>query len=379
MGSQGEDVAELQEKLGIPVDSDFGPLTKAAVMEFQRMHALEPNGIVDGETRARLLEADAASAAAMRAAAGDGASAAVTGAASDGGAPAAAAGAPAAGAAASAATAAASDDAAASAPKLVDIVGNNVLRAGTRGREVEAVQNALRAAGQTLVADGDYGPITTLAVKRFQASYNLDVDGEVGPATARALDAAASERIAPLTEPAPSVNGIAPWLSRMRAITGTKEIPGARSNPLIIGWRDEIIQRYPVCKPYLEWFANDDTPWCGLATAYVIADAGFRPPDAPLRALNWHEAWTQGGRKLDAPSRGAVLVFKRPGGGHVGLYEGEDRTTYFVRGGNQANMVNVARVEKVRCVGIMWPKDGPEPDGQRIQLAGIGSISTNEA
>jgi uncharacterized protein (TIGR02594 family) len=339
IGDSGPDVEELQEKLGIEADGDFGPATRAAVVAFQKSNGLTPDGIVGRKTREKLFQ-------------------------SVGTAP----------------SPAPSPRRPAATPNLADMLGNRVLREGDRGELVAALQNALRAAGHTLVADGVFGPITVMTVKRFQAGSRLRVDGQVGPATAGALAAAEAQRIAPLPDPAPSVMGAAPWLSRMRALSGTREIPGARSNPLILGWRDEVIRCHPHCKPNLAWFSNDDTPWCGLVMAYVIADAGHRPPDAPLRALNWHEPWkTQGGKELNAPSRGAVLVFQRPGGGHVGLYEGEDDRTYFVRGGNQSNMINVARVEKARCVGIMWPQGAGEPDGNTIRLAGIGSISTNEA
>jgi hypothetical protein len=42
-----------------------------------------------------------------------------------------------------------------------------------------------------------------------------------------------------------------------------------------------------------------------------------------------------------------VLTFKRKGGGHVGIYVGEDSKCYHVLGGNQSNMT--IRIEKSRC------------------------------
>jgi hypothetical protein len=60
----------------------------------------------------------------------------------------------------------------------------DVLRQGSRGPEVRAVQvllNAYISAG--LVPDGVFGPLTDRAVRRFQAVHGLAVDGIVGPQT----------------------------------------------------------------------------------------------------------------------------------------------------------------------------------------------------
>jgi len=62
MGAQGPAVATLQRELNhalgpgrhIAVDGDFGPVTRAAVEEFQREHGLTVDGIVGPETRAAL-------------------------------------------------------------------------------------------------------------------------------------------------------------------------------------------------------------------------------------------------------------------------------------------------------------------------------------
>lgn len=55
-GAVGKYVMELQTKLGIEVDSLFGPKTTAAVKTFQKTHGLEPDGIVGPLTWAALSE-----------------------------------------------------------------------------------------------------------------------------------------------------------------------------------------------------------------------------------------------------------------------------------------------------------------------------------
>lgn len=59
-----------------------------------------------------------------------------------------------------------------------------VMRFGSRGDDVRAIQTALQ-----IPVDGHYGLITELAVKAFQVTHGLTVDGIVGPRTLAALDA----------------------------------------------------------------------------------------------------------------------------------------------------------------------------------------------
>lgn len=69
-------------------------------------------------------------------------------------------------------------------------------RLGSRGEEVRTVQERLRALELYLgPVDGVFGGGTAAAVRRFQASRRLEVDGAVGPATWQALvgDPPASE------------------------------------------------------------------------------------------------------------------------------------------------------------------------------------------
>lgn len=53
-GDAGDDVKDLQKRLGIQIDGIFGPKTEIAVKEFQVRHGLNPDGIVGAKTWAAL-------------------------------------------------------------------------------------------------------------------------------------------------------------------------------------------------------------------------------------------------------------------------------------------------------------------------------------
>lgn len=54
LGSKGNEVKTLQEKLNLKADGIFGPLTEEAVKDFQRSNGLEVDGIIGGNTLSKL-------------------------------------------------------------------------------------------------------------------------------------------------------------------------------------------------------------------------------------------------------------------------------------------------------------------------------------
>lgn len=54
-GSRGDAVKQMQQKLGIPADGDFGPGTEAAVRKWQAANGLTADGIVGPRTLAALM------------------------------------------------------------------------------------------------------------------------------------------------------------------------------------------------------------------------------------------------------------------------------------------------------------------------------------
>ena len=78
------------------------------------------------------------------------------------------------------------------------------LRWGSQGSSVEQLQTALNDHGDSLSVDGKFGKLTHGAVKDFQRSHGLKIDGIVGPETRGALNGGASTSGGGTSAPAPS-------------------------------------------------------------------------------------------------------------------------------------------------------------------------------
>ncbi len=155
------------------------------------------------------------------------------------------------------------------------------------------------------------------------------------------------------------------WLKIARSYDGLKEIPGPRHNQKIIRWLGKL----------RAWWNDDETPWCGVFVAHCMQESWLPFPKFYMRAKAWSDYGSLLRRDRLAP--GAILVFDRAGGGHVGFYVGEDAGFYYVLGGNQSNAVNVMKLGKSRLIASRWPKGEPVI-GKPVYLNG-GSVSTNEA
>jgi uncharacterized protein (TIGR02594 family) len=160
------------------------------------------------------------------------------------------------------------------------------------------------------------------------------------------------------------------WMTIARRYLGVREAPGAANAATIMGWAQAL-----GAKVLGIVYGADSIPWCGLYVAQVVSEAGFKPPPISVRA----RAWASWGAPCP-PRMGAVLVFERPGGGHVGFYAGETDAAYRVLGGNQSDAVSLAWIAKARCIAVRWPPGAPEPArAGRVHLAAGGPLSENEA
>lgn len=150
---------------------------------------------------------------------------------------------------------------------------------------------------------------------------------------------------------------------------GTKEMPGNADSPEILAWAKETgLNRA---------YSSDAVAWCGLFMAVVAKRADKEFPKDPL----WARNWVKFGEAADTPMLGDVLVFTRDGGGHVGIYVGEDDTTWHVLGGNQTDAVTITRLKKNRLLAARRPswKIAQPSNVRKVFLDASGVVSENEA
>lgn len=158
-----------------------------------------------------------------------------------------------------------------------------------------------------------------------------------------------------------------PWIAEGRRMLGMHEVHNRTS---LMAWlrRDGKTLGDP-----------SKLPWCGdfVETCIRIALPSEQFQGALAMNPYWARNWLQFGRSTE-PTYGAVMVFERGSGGHVGFAVGEEGAYFQILGGNQSNSVSIAKVEKSRLLGARWPSTF---DRQPIYLPRMvgGKITTNEA
>jgi len=154
------------------------------------------------------------------------------------------------------------------------------------------------------------------------------------------------------------------YLIAARRDIGLREIKGPKHAGRIV----QMLQRLGA------WWHDDETPWCGVAVASWLSEAGYPIPKNYFRAL----AWATFGDACPGPAQGAIAVLTRKGGGHVGIVTGITRDGSHVRllGGNQNDAVNEAWFPASRITAYRLPV------GVRFieaTFAMLGTLSKSEA
>lgn len=155
------------------------------------------------------------------------------------------------------------------------------------------------------------------------------------------------------------------WVQVARTDLGNPESLAPNDSPLI---------RRFLGKLSALWLIGQ--PWCGSIMASWMQQCGIPYPKDYYRA----KAWMNWGVPTSA-HLGAVVVFERTGGGHVGLVVGTDSAgNLMVLGGNQGDCVSIRAFDRARVLGYRWPPGiSPPLTADLPLLASNGTLSRNEA
>lgn len=152
---------------------------------------------------------------------------------------------------------------------------------------------------------------------------------------------------------------------------GVKEVVGHGSNSVIMDMADILGVR--------KIYVDDDMSWCALFMCYLCLKTKKPMPFKDYEILR-AASFSSWGYSQRTPQLGDVLVFKRPGGNHVGLYIAETKSNYIVYGGNQSNQVGFTEIEKHRMTHCRrFYATNPPASVKRYEMNSSGIVSTNEA
>jgi len=167
---------------------------------------------------------------------------------------------------------------------------------------------------------------------------------------------------------AAATSGPLPWITEAKTALGRNE---DRDRNWLLCWlkRDGRSLGDPAKNPW----CGDFVETCirmGLPNEPLLGGLGTNP--------YWARNWFLFGQKT-RPVVGAVLVFARGSGGHVGFAMGQDDTHFYLLGGNRSDAATVARVAKARLLGARWPRTFPlRPEPLPPMASGETLTTTNE-
>lgn len=282
---------------------------------------------------------------------------------------------------------------------------------GARGQQVQMLQHLLNTVQRPrppLELDGVFGPATERAVRDYQASRNLEIDGIVGADTWKSFGAAgatlpppAPAAAASITRPTravpvPSIRQLP--IAAMASPTSGRQAPGtasaaaptrpapmraARLDPpgssLSAPWMRVAAAEKGVGeilgpqnhKRIVEYHATtsfhsqlDSVAWCASFVNWCLKQAGVRGTHSAAAAsfANW-------GQALETPRFGCIIQLYHPprrrrdgrtgssSGNHVGFFVRQTATHITLLGGNQSRRVQESNfpLSSYQIKAMRWP------------------------
>lgn len=231
---------------------------------------------------------------------------------------------------------------------------------------IATVQFQLKGLGYYLgVVDGEWGPLTDMALTGFKQDNGMVARPYPGPQTMSALfSPTVAKKQLPIGL---GKTGEPMWLVAARSYLGLRETPGAANNPEIMKWAADLDL----------WYPGDATAWCGLFVAHCMSKGAPNEPQTfnRLGARNWLQYG-----EVCTPALGAVCALWRGSKdgweGHVFIVTGINDTHVRGIGGNQSDKVSEEWFSLSRVLGYR------KPTGVKLvapPVAATGKLSTNEA
>lgn len=132
------------------------------------------------------------------------------------------------------------------------------------------------------------------------------------------------------------------WLTLAIKEIGVKEIPGPRSNPVVVNYYKDVVGKGHA----------DAVPWCAAFVGAMLVRAGEQSSGSLMA-----RSYLRYGEKCTAQP-GAIAVWPRGNSkvyGHVNFVERVAGGSITCVGGNQGDAVTRQTYSKSRALGFRWP------------------------